>query len=292
MRITLVSPYDPHPDGQDGGGFVGGVERVFSEVSRRLAARGHDTTLVCSSLEPGERDQGGLRTIRVRRNGTLLRAPLADLASRIPDDSDLVHVAATYPFTTPAALRRARGLGVPGVLDFHFEPDPGTPLGRMAATLYRRVGPPTYRLAHTALVRSYAYGRSAPSLAHVPEERWRIVPNGIDTRRFRPHGRTLGGGHLLAVGRLVPYKGMEVLLHALARAPVGRPLYIVGSGPLRTRLGELARRLGVDAHFLGRVPEDDLPALYRGAALTVLPSVNRQEAFGITLLESMVTFPT
>lgn len=288
MRITLVSPYDPDPTpSEDGNGFVGGVERVFAEVSRRLAARGHETTVVCSSDEPGELDRGGLRTIRVRRNGTILRAPVAPLAASIPEETDLVHVAATYPFTTPASLRRARALGVPGVLDFHFEPDPGTPVGRMAAALYRRVGPPSYRLAHTALVRSYAYGRSAPSLAHVPEDRWRIVPNGIDTNRFRPHGRKLGDGHILAVGRLVPYKGIEVLLRALAHAPVDRPLLIVGSGPLRERLEALATRLGVDAHFLGRVPEEDLPALYRGAALTVLPSVNRQEAFGITLLESM-----
>lgn len=288
MRITLVSPYDPDPPaGEDGNGFVGGVERVFAEVSRRLAVRGHETTVVCSSDEPGEDDRGGLRTIRVRRNGTILRAPVAPLAARIPDDADLVHVAATYPFTTPAALRRARDLGVPGILDFHFEPDPGHPVGRAAAAVYRRVGPPTYRLAHTALVRSYAYGRSAPSLAHVPEERWRVVPNGIDTRRFTPHGRAAGDGHVLAVGRLVPYKGVEVLVRALARHPVDRTLLVVGSGPLRTRLEDLARRLGVDARFLGRVAEEDLPTLYRGAALTVLPSVNRQEAFGITLLESM-----
>lgn len=288
MRITLVSPYDPEPTPfEDQEGCVGGVERVFSEVSRRLARRGHETTVVCSSEEGGELDKDGLHTIRVRRSATILRAPVAPLAPWIPEDSELVHVAATYPFTTPAVLRKARNLGVPGVLDFHFEPDPGNTFGRVAAALYRRVGPPTYHLAHTVLVRSYAYGRSAPSLAAIPEDRWRIIPNGIDTDHFTPRGRVLGEGSLLVVGRLVPYKGIEVLLHALARAPTGRPLLVVGSGPLRERLEGLARRLGVDARFLGRVPDADLPALYRGAALTILPSVNRQEAFGISLLESM-----
>src|SRR5688500_2106645 len=64
-------------------------------------------------------------------------------------------------------------------------------------------------------------------------------------------------------------------------------LLYVCDGPLRLPLRQLAARLGVDAHFLGHVPDEELPALYRGARLTVLPSVNKQEAFGICLIESM-----
>ncbi len=295
MHIALVSPFDPDPGSGPGptrpgdrGAHVGGVERVFSEVSRRLAARGHQVTVVCSSAHRNDIQlKSGVQTVRVRRRGLILRAPVADLARFIPRSADLIHVAATYPFTTPGVLRKATTLGVPGVLDFHFEPAPGTPLGRLAAAAYRYIGPPNYRLAHTTLVRSLSYGRSAPSLRSIPEERWRVVPNGIDPERFHPLGRVLGGGHLLVVGRLVPYKGIEILLHALARIPEAPPLVIAGDGPLRKPLEALARRLGVAARFLGRVDDTDLPALYRGAALTILPSINRQEAFGISLLESM-----
>ncbi len=292
MRITLVTPYDPHPaDVAAGSAHVGGVERVFAEVSRRLAAKGHDVTLVCASLEErsGQRREAGVHVIRRSCRMTVLRAPVCRLARYIPRTSDVVQVAATYPFTTASCLRRAKQLGVPAVLDFHFEPNPPGRLGSLAAQAYLRVGPPSYRLADAVLVRSEAYARSAPGLAEVSPAALRVVPNGIDPTRFRPDGprhEADGRGYLLFVGRLVPYKGLDVLLEALA-GPGGIPLLVAGDGPHRRRLEARARELGVDARFLGRVPDDELPALYRGARLTVLPSVNRQEAFGITLLESM-----
>ncbi|HEX9816730.1 MAG TPA: glycosyltransferase family 4 protein, partial [Candidatus Thermoplasmatota archaeon] len=131
-------------------------------------------------------------------------------------------------------------------------------------------------------------GRSAPSLEDVPESRWRVVPNGIDMNRFSPVGRMIGAkDRLLFVGRLVPYKGVDVLIRALARFHSAPPLVVAGDGPMRRKLENLAHTLGVDARFLGHVPEADLPALYRGARLTILPSVNHQEAFGIALVESM-----
>jgi glycosyltransferase involved in cell wall biosynthesis len=290
MRVTLVSPFDPTPGpaGAPERAHVGGVERVFRHVSRELARRGHEVTLVCSSERAAPTTvEEGVRVVRARRHLTVLRAPVAWLSRHLLADSDVVHVAATYPFTTPRVLKRARRLGVPSVLDFHFEPAPGTGLGRLAAGLYGRVGPRSYRWADAVLVRSLSYGRTAPSLARVPEDRWRVIPNGVDTHRFHPNGSRGTGDYLLFVGRLVPYKGLDVLLRALARRPPGLPLLVAGDGPLRPTLEALARRLGVDARFLGHVPDADLPALYQGARATILPSVTQQEAFGLALLESM-----
>jgi len=199
----------------------------------------------------------------------------------------LVHVAATYPFTTAPVLRRAKKLGIPSVLDFHFEPHPASQLGRLAATVYRGIGPPNYALAQAALVRSFSYGRSARGLAAVPEARWRVVPNGIDPTTFHPGNGARNGDYILFVGRLVPYKGVDVLVRALAQHPECPKLLVAGEGPSEASLKTLAQKLGVDATFLGRVPDESLPDLYRGANVTVLPSVAHQEAFGITLLESM-----
>jgi glycosyltransferase involved in cell wall biosynthesis len=289
VRITLVSPFDPDPRPRSPGSErVGGVERVFQEVSRRLARRGHDVTLVCSTGdEAATRREHGVNVVRAPRRATVLTAPVAWLARSVPADADVVHVAATYPFTTPGVLRRARRLGIPSVLDFHFEPSPPTVLGRLAAMLYRRIGPRVYPLCSMALVRSMAYGRSSPSLGGVPPERWRVVPNGIDPSRFHPDGPARPGGYVLFVGRLVPYKGVDVLIRAMARLGPGVPLVIAGDGPMAPALHLLARTLRVQVQFLGRVAEDDLPALYRGAQVTVLPSTNAQESFGITLVESM-----
>lgn len=289
MRITLVCPFDPVPPAvARRQANVGGVERVFAEVSRHLADRGHDVTLLCSTDRfPGRTIERGVTVVREKRLATLFRAPVCTLTRRIPYTSEVVHVAATYPFTTPAVLRRASRLGIPAVLDFHFEPHLDSRLGRLAAQAYALYGPPAYGLADAVVVRSKAYARSAPSLHGIPDRRLHVVPNGIDPARFRPDGPARQADYLLFVGRLVPYKGLEVLLEAMAIARTGLPLVVVGDGPLRQPLEEQARRLRVDVQFLGHAPDDALPALYRGARLTVLPSVNQQEAFGIALAESM-----
>lgn len=261
---------------------------MFLEVSRRLAKRGHDVTLLCSTQDPAmTRAEQGVTVVRAPRRATFLSAPIARLAAGIEGDADVVHVAATYPFTTPAVLRRAQQLRIPSVLDFHFEPAPSDAFGRLAAQVYRRIGPRAYSSCAVALVRSMAYGHSSPSLVGVPPDRWRVVPNGVDPDHFNANGPARAGEYVLFVGRLVSYKGVDVLLRAMARLPAGIPLYIAGDGPLRQALRAQARLLGVEVRFLGRVPDDELPALYRGALVTVLPSTNAQESFGITLLESM-----
>ena len=92
---------------------------------------------------------------------------------------------------------------------------------------------------------------------------------------------------MLFVGRLVPYKGVDVLLEALSG--LNADAVIVGDGPLRPRLEALARELGVSnrVRFLGSVADAELAALYRACHVFVLPSVTRQEAFGVVQLEAM-----
>ncbi len=312
MRIALVCPFDPAPVGPPGGidaqgqapgdgrkvrkpdkagkaAHVGGVERVFHELSRALADRGHDVTIVASTpgRPPAAVRRDRVRHVRGRRVATVLRTPVARLAHCIPREAEVVHVAATYPFTTGPALRTARRRGAATVLDFHFEPVPDSTAGRLAAAIYRHVDPPYYGLADAVVVRSLAYAANAPSLQGIAPTRLRVVPNGLDTERFCPEGETLHDDALLFVGRLVPYKGLDVLLDAVAKARPEERLVLAGDGPLRSRLERRARRLGIDATFLGRVSDTDLPRLYRGARLTTLPSINRQEAFGMVLVESM-----
>ena len=92
---------------------------------------------------------------------------------------------------------------------------------------------------------------------------------------------------LLFVGRLVPYKGVDVLLEAMRDVPA--VALLVGEGPQRAALRRQADTLGVAdrVRFLGEVSDDELAALYRACDLFVLPSVTRQEAFGVVLLEAM-----
>ena len=111
--------------------------------------------------------------------------------------------------------------------------------------------------------------------------RTRVVQRAAEIRR------EAGQPIVLFVGRLVPYKGVDVLLEALKG--VDAAALIVGDGPLRAALEAQARALGVaePVRFLGSVADEELAALYRACDVFVLPSVTRQEAFGVVQLEAM-----
>jgi phosphatidylinositol alpha-1,6-mannosyltransferase len=134
------------------------------------------------------------------------------------------------------------------------------------------------------------------------------VPPGVDTSRFRPLDdaeraatrRRFGlpddpGTRLVvSVSRLVPRKGMDVLIEAAARLRGRHPglaVAIAGSGRDRGRLERIAARTGAPVRFLGRVADDDLPALCGSADVFAMLCRNRwagleQEGFGIVFLEA------
>lgn len=132
-----------------------------------------------------------------------------------------------------------------------------------------------------------------------------VVPCGIDTGRFRPldDGERstvrarfgLSDGPLvLSLSRLVPRKGMDVLIDAAARLVPEMPglqVAIGGSGRDRARLERRARAAGAPVRFLGRVPDDELAAVYGCADVYAMLCRNRwagleQEGFGIVFLEA------
>jgi rhamnosyl/mannosyltransferase len=92
---------------------------------------------------------------------------------------------------------------------------------------------------------------------------------------------------VLFVGRLVPYKGVDILLGALTA--VRARAVIVGDGPLRADLERLASELGISdrVRFAGNASPSELSALYNACDLFVLPSVTRAEAFGMVQIEAM-----
>jgi glycosyltransferase involved in cell wall biosynthesis len=129
----------------------------------------------------------------------------------------------------------------------------------------------------------------------------RIVPNGVDTQRFKPSKgcekirRQIGIDSklcVLFVGRLIPRKGLLYLVEA-ARQIVKEfsqtTFLIVGEGPLKNHLISYLEKMNLSGNFvfLGDVSESALPQLYNCADVFVLPSI--QEGQGIALLEAQAT---
>jgi glycosyltransferase involved in cell wall biosynthesis len=142
------------------------------------------------------------------------------------------------------------------------------------------------------------YGR-AQLRKLVEEEHWaklRVVRCGIDLARYPSlDARAERAGYplrILTVGRLVAVKGHSILLDAFARLladNVDATLTIVGDGPLRSELEEVAKRLGIDdrVRLAGRIGQDDLLAYYEAADVFVLTSL--AEGIPVVLMEAMAT---
>ncbi|MEP7355719.1 MAG: glycosyltransferase [Anaerolineales bacterium] len=103
----------------------------------------------------------------------------------------------------------------------------------------------------------------------------------VDTARFAAAARPAGGddGYFLSLGRLIPYKRVDLAVEACTR--LNLPLLVGGDGRDRTRLERIA---GPTVKFLGRVPEADLPALLAGCRAFIFPGL---EDFGITPVQAL-----
>lgn len=165
--------------------------------------------------------------------------------------------------------------------------------GRVFAALKRFV----LRRAGGATVVSAAM-RDAIAALGVDASAVGVEPMGVDlTGRFRPDdAEPRSPDTLLFVGRLVEKKGLRHLIDAMPVVRAAHPaarLEIAGFGPEREALEARVAALGLgDAvRFLGAVPQDALPALYRRAAVFVAPFVEAasgdQEGLGLVVVEAL-----
>jgi rhamnosyl/mannosyltransferase len=152
-----------------------------------------------------------------------------------------------------------------------------------------------FRRAGAFVAASPAMMTASPVLKRY-RDRCVVVPFGTDTKVSAALEGTsiddvrqrFSGPITLAVGRLVSYKGFQHLIRAFAIAECPGTLLIVGDGPMDAALKAEIEALGLQgrAHLLGNVP--DTAPYYQACDLFVLPSVGRNEAFGLVQLEAMI----
>ncbi|MEA2339508.1 MAG: hypothetical protein QOE82_3515 [Thermoanaerobaculia bacterium] len=139
---------------------------------------------------------------------------------------------------------------------------------------------------------NYSAGRIAKFYG-VDREKIAVVPELIDLdswqRALSEAPGEEGPPRILTVAHLYPRKGVDTLLRAFANVSADAILRIVGTGPERGHLEQLAQTLNISArtHFLGHLPFAGLVAEYRNATIFALPT--EQEGFGIVFLEAMAS---
>jgi rhamnosyl/mannosyltransferase len=273
--------------------IMGGIERHIDSIRKALPDVEQDV-LACSRQ---------VRTI-VRRApergtevltgelGRVLSTPLAPSfpvwLHRIARDA-IVHLHMPQPIGELSALTLPED--IPLVVTYHAD----IYRQRWLLFLYRPLILKCLRQADAVIAGSESLRTKSPLLVQsgVPIN---VVPYAIDVEKWAPEraDRSLvdeireryGRQHLLAVGRLVPYKGFDRLVAAAER--LAWPVVIVGEGVLRKQLeNEIASRgIARRVHLVGRVDDERLAAHFAAASAFVLPSWNHAEAFGIATLEA------
>lgn len=282
----------------------GGLDRYFFDLMRHGPAAGLQVRgLVAGSPRTAEESDGQVEAFAIRTASlpTRLRAARAATRTAIGSfDPDLVasHFA-LHAFASLDLLRRP--------LAVHFQGPWADESGMQGASglairAKRMIERAVYRRADHCLVLSSAFAELLHGRYGVAEERISVVPGSIDVARFActpgtraqcraalgwPQDRPI----LLSVRRLVKRMGLEALVRAVGRVADRHGdvlLVIAGRGPDRTALQDRIDALGLTRHvqLAGFVPDADLPAAYRAADLTIVPT-QTLEGFGLITAESL-----
>ncbi|NLT34817.1 MAG: glycosyltransferase [Gaiellales bacterium] len=249
-----------------------------------------------------ERD-GRVGVLRLPEVGVVASNPLAwglcpTLCRRAARDAhDVWHFHYPFPSGELALLGMSRLRPRPPlVCTYHSDPLGESGLKRTLSGAYALLTRGFLQEVDAVIVSSPKLATASRFLPAV-EGKVHVIPFGIDPIPLRATPevaaaaadlrRRWGSPLVLFVGRLVPYKGVEVLLRALPAVRRGA-VVIVGEGPLHGSLLETAQRMGVAERvvFVGPLDQGSLAAAYHAADVFVLPSVTPNEAFGLVQLEA------
>jgi len=283
LRVLQVGKFYP-PD-------EGGMESHLAGLCQHLRDRVHLEVLVSSRMRRTTHEViDGVPVTRVGTLATVRSAPISPALRRCirQSNADIVHL--HHP--NPSAFLSYLVSGYHGRLIVTYHSD--VVQQRLLNLVYEPIVRAVLERADAIIVSSQEYMDTSPMLER-SRDRCAVIPMAIEPARFATADagvvaairRAYGPRMVLAVGRLVYYKGLEFLVRAMRQ--VRGHAVIVGQGPMREALAAEVQALGLEDRItlLGHVP-DPLP-YYHAARVFALPSHMRSEAFGIVQLEAMAS---
>lgn len=284
LRVLHVGKYYPP--------HMGGIETHLQVLCGELR-KTLDTRVIVAS-DDRRSAQEVIEGVPVSRMATVFTLASAPLCPRMAAGirraaADIVHLHLPNPSAVLAYL--ASGHRGRLVVSYHSD----TVRQRVLGAAFEPFLHSLLRRSSAIIASSCEYQTTSPVLRRY-SDRCQVIPYGIPLEQFERVDaaaiagirKIFGDRLILAVGRLVYYKGFEYLIRAMAR--VNAKLLIVGDGPLRGKLQSLIASLGIENKVVltGKVP-DQIAPYYHAADMFVLPSIARSEAFGIVQAEAMAS---
>lgn len=305
MRIlNALYYYRPH---------FSGLTVYTERLAMALAAQGHTVTVLTSRYSPTlaiEESLDGVLVRRVRVLSTVSKGPIMPSfllhGFRLLRCHDILQLHVPQLDAAPLALL-GRLLKKPVVVTYHCDLSlPSSLLNQVANRMSHLANALTLSLAQAVVTNTRDYAESSASLRRVLHKLEVIPPPAVvapvEDARVRGLRQRYGVGEKDRVigmaARLATEKGAEVLAQAMPYVlqvyPTARVLYVgqyqdvMGEADYLARLRPLLDALGDRWSFLGVLGPEDLAAFYALCDLTVLPSLNSTESFGMVQVESML----
>ena len=304
MRILVsLMYYRPH---------YSGLTIYTERLARALANRGHDVTVLTSRYDlalPKHEVRDGVRIIRPRvmfkiSKGVIMPS-LPLWAWRLIRESDVVNAHVPQPDAAVITML-SRLIGKPSVMTYHCDLQLPKGFAHYLANLGSHVA--NYisaRFSNVIVTNTIDYAENSPFLSNYLEKVHPIPPpieltpvDMMDLQNFREKQGIQADQRIIGIAaRLATEKGIEYLVEAmpavLDKFPNARVLFagqhrdVLGEEKYAAKLAPLIQDLGDHWTFLGVLPAKDWSAFFHEAEVTVLPSINRTESFGMVQVESM-----
>jgi len=309
MRVCIIATYTTDH-------VVGGREIHINDLAEGLVKRGHDVTILTTKhLEgPEYKCVNGVKIMYYNRMKPIVYTSdfFKDFAIFL-EEIDMLEGFDIIHSQSPIGLSYAKYCKktVPLILTSH-----GTPLNEIKTILNGRLSiksfltipiwlklflldePTIYANADKIISVSKELGEDLVRQYKIQKERLIVIPNGIDTTKFKPMGSDVLKRDLnltdekliVSVGRIDEQKGFQQLIKILPdiSKKYNVKLIVVGTGPYLRNLKLMAEKSGLldRVIFTGRVTDEDLPKYYNLADVFVFPTL-REESFGIVNIEAM-----
>jgi glycosyltransferase involved in cell wall biosynthesis len=218
-------------------------------------------------------------------------------------EADVIHANFPNPYNASIASMKALIQRVPSVLTWHNDLPPITKASKALVLIHDSLFAPTYLHWFDKIIATSKLYFEGSKILKKHRDKIEIVPNGVDCEKFNPNieGERVKARHgleglkiILFVGALTKwhrYKGLDTLLKAfkhVSEKERNTRLLIVGDGDFKIEYQKQCVSLGLASEvvFAGNVPNKALPEFYAASDMLVLPSKDRSEGFGLTILEA------
>lgn len=276
--------------------YAGGMESVVKDICEGLVDKGHEVSVLCSHDHAHSEETiiNGVKVYRLPRTGVVfgqnINPTMAIKLQEMASSFDLIHFHCPNPQAEFLALTLPKS--IPIVATYHSDVVRQKSLLKVYAPIFKRFLNRVQKI-YVPTLNHIDHSKFLPEY----EDKCELIPFGIRDDFLKSNDTNLKeaqnyrreyGPYALFVGRLVGYKGVDVLIKAAK--DFKQKVIIVGGGPEHERLQKEVDILGLgdQVKLLGKVMDPDkFVGLYLGCEFLVLPSITPNENFGVVQLEAM-----